>query len=234
MIEAVIFDVDGVLVDSYAAHFESWKQLGLETGVTLTEEEFKESFGLRSRDVVRRWKVSDTSISISAGGNGDKGMRPLTDTEVQRLDRRKERIFREILEKDFPGMDGALELIEALAAEKIKIAVGSSAPKENVDLVLNRLGVRDHVQVVVTGEDVQRGKPDPQVFLLAAERLGVPPDRCVVIEDAVPGIEAARSAGMKAVALVSTGRDAATLRAAGPDRVVHALRELSPAALRGL
>lgn len=234
MIEAVIFDVDGVLVDSYAAHFESWKQLGLETGVTLTEEEFKESFGLRSRDVVRRWKVSDTSISISAGGNGDKGMRPLTDTEVQRLDRRKERIFREILEKNFPGMDGALELIEALAAEKIKIAVGSSAPKENVDLVLNRLGVRDHVQVVVTGEDVQRGKPDPQVFLLAAERLGVPPDRCVVIEDAVPGIEAARSAGMKAVALVSTGRDAATLRAAGPDRVVHALRELSPAALRGL
>lgn len=234
MIEAVIFDVDGVLVDSYAAHFESWKQLGRETGVTLTEEEFKESFGLRSRDVVRRWKVSDTSISISAGGNGDKGMRPLTDTEVQRLDRRKERIFREILEKNFPGMDGALELIEALAAEKIKIAVGSSAPKENVDLVLNRLGVRDHVQVVVTGEDVQRGKPDPQVFLLAAERLGVPPDRCVVIEDAVPGIEAARSAGMKAVALVSTGRDAATLRAAGPDRVVHALRELSPAALRGL
>lgn len=234
MIEAVIFDVDGVLVDSYAAHFESWKRLGRETGVTLTEEQFAESFGLRSRDVVRQWKVSDTSISISAGGNGDKGMRPLTDTEVQRLDRRKEKIFREILEKDFPGMDGALELIEALAAEGMKIAVGSSAPKENVDLVLDRLGVRDHVQTIVTGEDVQRGKPDPQVFLLAAVRLGVRPDRCVVIEDAVPGIEAARSAGMKAVALVSTGRDAATLQAAGPDRVVHALGELTPAALRRL
>ena len=114
------------------------------------------------------------------------------------------------------------------------IAVGSSAPEENVQLVLDRLGVRDHVHVVVTGEDVQRGKPDPQVFLLAGERLGVRPDRCVVIEDAVPGIEAARSAGMKAVALVSTGRDAATLQAAGPDRVVHALRELTPAALRRL
>ena len=215
--EAVIFDVDGVLVDSYAAHFESWKRLGKETGVTLDEEQFAESFGRRSRDVIRKYwgsqKVSDTSISIS-------------DSEVERLDRRKEGLFREILEEDFPGMDGAADLIRGLAKHGFRIAVGSSAPKENVDLVLEHLGV--------TGEDVQRGKPDPQVFLLAAERLGVPPDCCVVIEDAVPGIEAARSAGMKAVALVSTGRDAATLGAAGPDRIVRSLRELSPAVLRGL
>ena len=219
MIDAVIFDVDGVLVDSYAAHFESWKRLGGETGVTLTEAQFAESFGRRSREVIRQHWGS---------------MRHLTDAEVERLDYRKEKLFREILEKDFPGMDGARELIEALATGEMRIAVGSSAPRENVDLVLNRLGVGDHVQVVMTGEDVQRGKPDPQVFLLAAERLRVPCDRCVVIEDAVPGIEAARSAGMKAVALVSTGRDAATLQAAGPDRLVHSLRELAPAALRGL
>ena len=214
--EAVIFDVDGVLVDSYAAHFASWIRLGKETGITLTEEQFAESFGRRSRDVIRRY-----------WGHGK-------DSEVERLDRRKEGLFREILEENFPGMDGARELIEALAAAGTKIAVGSSAPKENVDLVLDRLGERHHIQAVVTGEDVQRGKPDPQVFLLAAERLGVPPDRCVVIEDAVPGIEAARSAGMKAVALVSTGRDPETLQAAQPDRVVRSLRELSPAALRGL
>ena len=223
--EAVIFDVDGVLVDSYAAHFESWKRLGKETGVTLDEEQFAESFGRRSRDVIRKYwgsqKVSDTSISIS-------------DSEVERLDRRKEGLFREILEEDFPGMDGAADLIRGLAKHGFRIAVGSSAPKENVDLVLEHLGVRDCIAAIVTGEDVQRGKPDPQVFLLAAERLGVPPDCCVVIEDAVPGIEAARSAGMKAVALVSTGRDAATLGAAGPDRIVRSLRELSPAVLRGL
>jgi beta-phosphoglucomutase len=217
VIEAVIFDVDGVLVDSYAAHFESWKRLGRETGVTLTERQFAESFGRRSREVIRQhWGAS------------------LREAEVARLDRRKEALFREILEVDFPGMEGAAGLIVALAAAHIHIAVGSSAPKENVALVLDRLGVVDRIAAVVTGEDVTRGKPDPQVFQLAAKRLGSAPEACVVIEDAVPGVEAARAAGMKVVALVSTGRDAAALRAAGPDLVVHSLRELSPSRLGGL
>ena len=215
MIEAVIFDVDGVLVDSYHAHFESWKLLGKETGVTLDERQFAESFGRRSREVIRQhWGSS------------------LPEQEVKRLDQRKEGLFREIIERSFPGMDGARELIESLNG--LHVAVGSSAPKENVALVLDRLGVKDRIQAAVTGEDVTRGKPDPQVFQLAAEELGVPADRCVVIEDAVPGIEAARAAGMKVVALVSTGRDASTLRAAGPDLVVRSLRELSAARLRGL
>jgi beta-phosphoglucomutase len=153
---------------------------------------------------------------------------------VRRLDRRKESLFREIVEADFPAMDGAEELMAALAAAGMRIAVGSSAPRENVVLVLDRLHVRAHVEVLVTGEDVAAGKPDPEVFLLAAERLGVPPRGCIVIEDAVPGVQAARAAGMKVVALVSTGRDAATLREAGPDLVVASLRELSPGTLRGL
>ena len=100
--------------------------------------------------------------------------------------------------------------------------------------MLDRLGVRDRIDAIVTGEDVTRGKPDPQVFLLVAERLGAEPRHCVVIEDAVPGIEAARAAGMKGVALVSTGRDEPTLRAAGPHLVVRSLRDLSPDRLRGL
>jgi len=205
VIEAVIFDVDGVLVDSYAAHFESWKRLGGETGVTLTEAQFAESFGRRSREVIRQHWGS---------------MRHLTDAEVERLDYRKEKLFREILEKDFPGMDGARELIEALATDAMRIAVGSSAPEENVELVLDRLGVRDHVHVVVTGEDVQRGKPDPQVFLIAAERLAVAPARCVVVEDAPAGLEAARHAGMRAIGVRTTH---ATLRA---DIVVDTLDDL--------
>ena len=217
MIEAVVFDVDGVLVDSYQAHFESWKLLGVETGVTLDERQFAESFGRTSREVIRQhWGAS------------------LGDAEIARLDRRKEALFREIVAARFPAMDGARELIEDLDRAGLRIAVGSSAPPENVALVLERLGVRDLMRAIVTGDDVTRGKPDPQVFRLAAERLRTPPERCVVIEDAVPGVQAARAAGMKVVALVSTGRDAATLREAGPERVVRSLRELTAEALRTL
>ena len=212
MIDAVIFDVDGVLVDSYAAHFESWKLRARRPASPSTSASSQRA-SRRSREVIRKhWGAS------------------LPEEEVTRLDRRKEDLFREIVSANFPAMDGARELIESLA--KWRIAVGSSAPKENVALVLDRLGVKDRIDAIVTGEDVTRGKPDPQVFRLAAERLGVAAERCVVIEDAVPGIEAARAAGMKVVALVSTGRDASTLRAAGPSLVVHSLRKVARPPMR--
>jgi beta-phosphoglucomutase len=129
-------------------------------------------------------------------------------------------------------MEGAVELLDALSREGILIAVGSSGPPENVGLVLERLG--RPVRAVVTGMEVTRGKPDPQVFLLAAERLGVPAEYCAVVEDAPAGIEAARAAGMAAVALVSTGRSETELRRCGPDLVVRSLRDLDPSALRRL
>ena len=110
------------------------------------------------------------------------------------------------------------------------MAVGSSAPRENVTAAIDRLGVRDWFDAVVTGSDVQRGKPDPQIFLVAAERLGVPPARCVVIEDAPVGIAAAAAAGMACVGLASTGRTRETLSKA--QLVVDSLSELSPEVLR--
>jgi HAD superfamily hydrolase (TIGR01509 family) len=131
-------------------------------------------------------------------------------------------------------MDGARELVDAVRAAGFRVAVGSSAPPENVALVLERLGGRQLFDAVVNGMDVQRGKPDPQVFLLAAERAGVQPRDCVVVEDARPGIEAARRAGMASVALVSTGRSEDDFRDALPDLIVHSLRELDPQVLTTL
>jgi HAD superfamily hydrolase (TIGR01509 family) len=128
-------------------------------------------------------------------------------------------------------MDGAVELIDALDADGFLLAVGSSGPTENIDLCLERLARRERFAAVVTGADVTRGKPDPQVFLLAAERLGLPPASCCVVEDAAHGVEAACRAGMKAVALTGTApRD----RLADADLVVDQLRELSPAIFRRL
>ena len=211
---AVIFDVDGVLVDSYRAHFASWRQLYGELGIQYTEEAFAADFGRTSRDILRRTLGTDIS-----------------DRQIRRLDERKEALFREILSKDFPAMDGAAELIDALAGDGFWLAVGSSAPLENICLSLEKLNRAAKFSALVTGADVTRGKPDPQVFQLAAERLGLPPASCAVIEDAVHGIEAARRAGMASIALTGTATRA---QLADADLVVDSLRRLSPASIRSL
>ena len=129
-------------------------------------------------------------------------------------------------------MAGAKELLVSLHEAGFKLAVGSSGPPENVAVVVDKLAAHDLFGAVVTGKDVTRGKPDPQVFLLAAKRLGVAPSQCAVVEDARPGLDAAHAAGMKAIGLVSTGRTPEELAVA--DLLVDTLGDLSPAMIRAL
>lgn len=216
---AVIFDVDGVLVDSYHAHFQSWLALAKETGASFGEREFTATFGRTSREIIREfWCPRNKS--------------GWTDAEIRMLDDRKEALYRAIVDRDFPAIDGAGELIDALKTDGWRLAVGSSGPPENVALTLKQLSRASAFTAQVTGVDVTRGKPDPQVFQIAAARLDVPPTCCVVIEDAPAGIDAAKAAGMAAVALLSTGRQRSDFDAAGPDLLVASLRELSPPILR--
>jgi beta-phosphoglucomutase len=216
--QAVIFDVDGVLVDSYHAHCESWRALARETGAEFTESQFAATFGRTSRDILRlHWDHL-----------------PLTDDLIARLDDRKEAIYREIVAAVFPIMDGAVEVIEQLHRAGFRLAFGSSGPAENVELAIERLGVREKIMAIVTGRDVRRGKPDPEVFLRAAERLQVEPRRCVVIEDAPAGIAAAHAAGMAAIALLSRGRAAADFQAEKPELMVGSLREITPSTVQRL
>jgi len=211
---AVIFDVDGVLVDSYDAHMRSWLLMGREHGLTITEEQFASTFGQTSREIIARfWGPT------------------LDDASRDALDARKEAIYRDLIRQHFPAMDGAVALIDALADAGFRLAVGSSGPPENVALTLERLGRADRFDAIVTGRDVTRGKPDPQVFQIAAERLRARPERCIVVEDAPVGIVAARAAGMASVALVGT---VAAERLAGADLVVRSLRELDPSRLAAL
>jgi beta-phosphoglucomutase len=218
MDRAVIFDMDGVLVDSYEAHFDSWRDLAAEHGRTFSPRDFARTFGRTSRDII---------ASVWGGA-------PLSAAAIERLDQRKETLFRVRLARQFPAMDGAPELLHALAAAGFRIAVGSSGPPENVDLVLDRLGARDLFDAVVNGHDVTHGKPDPEVFLLAAARLGVAPVRCVVVEDAPAGIEAATRAGMSSVALLSTGRIRTDFDDVAPSLVLGSLRDLSPGIFEAL
>lgn len=213
---AVIFDVDGVLVDSYQAHFESWQRMGATLGRSMTETQFAATFGRVSREIIAEHWGADC----------------LTPEETAEFDRRKEALYRDIVAANFPAMDGAAELIRLLRAAGFKLAVGSSGPPENVALAVNQLGAAELVHARVTGSDVTRGKPDPQVFLLAAERLAIPPARCAVVEDAPVGIAAANAAGMASIALLSTGHTAESITAAR--LIVRSLRELTPQRIAAL
>jgi beta-phosphoglucomutase len=207
--KGVVFDMDGVLIDSFAAHFESWRRLAAEEGREYTRSQFLAGFGRTSREVIAdQW-----------------GPGPLAEERIRELDDRKESLFREIISREFPAMDGAKELIESLADANFRVAVGSSGPPANVRLAIERLGIGSRLSAIVTGGDVHRGKPDPQVFQLAAERMAVRPSRCVVVEDAPVGVEAAKRGGMRAIGLASTGRTVEQL--SGADLVVKSLRELT-------
>lgn len=210
----VIFDMDGVLIDSYRAHFESWHRLATEHGLELTEQQFAATFGQTSRQIIRKlWP-----------GKVDE-------EQLVRWDAQKEAFYRKGILDEFPEMAGVNELLEALHAAGFALGVGSSGPPENVKVVLNRLKAAHVFIATVNGTEVTHGKPDPEVFLLAAGKLGIEPSRCAVIEDAPAGVQAARSAGMVPIALTGTvGRP----RLAGAALVVDSLRELSPELITSL
>ncbi len=213
---AVIFDMDGVLIDSYHAHYRSWLEMAKPEGLHFTEAEFATTFGHTSRKIIARF-----------WGEGR-----YDDAQIAELDERKEIAFRKIIEADFPAMPGAVELLRSLRAAGYRLAVGSSGPPENVAMVLEKLGATGLFDAVVTGADVSRGKPDPEVFLLAAQRLGVVPGNCAVIEDAPAGVAAANAAGMTSVGLLSTGRTRKDLAAA--QAIVESLEDLTPQILHEL
>ena len=213
--EAVIFDMDGVLVDSNRAHYQSWVEVAAEKGLAYGEAEFQKTLGRTSRELIAQlW--------------GDI----LSEAEIAELDLRKEAVFRRIVDADYPAMPGSIELLDTLDAAGFRIALGSSAPAENVEQALQRMQLRGRLQAIVSGSEVTRGKPDPEIFLTAADRLGVAPNRCVVVEDAVAGIAAAAAAGMACVGMASTGHTHESLAAA--DLIVDSLAELTPAVFRRL
>jgi len=212
---AVIFDADGVLVDSYRAHFEAWRALGRRLGRDMTEQRFAGTFGMRNEDL----------MPILWG-------EAVPEADIPAWSRWKEATYREILLRDFPAMDGARELIDALRRAGFRLAVGSSGPPENVAVCLKGLRRAGAFAATVDGSEVARGKPEPEVFLKAAAKLGVPPAACAVVEDAVAGVEAAKRAGMVAIGLTgTTTREALAARA---DVVVDSLRDLTPETIAAL
>lgn len=210
----VIFDMDGVIVLSEEAHWLAWRDAAAKRGVALAYETFLSCFGRVNADCVRIMIGEDVGSEESA-----------------RIAEEKEAAMREIIRGRIPIAPGLNELLGALVDDGAALAVGSSAPPENVDLVLDGAALRPRFAAVVNGSDVRRGKPAPDVFLLAGERLGVASGRCAVIEDAPAGIRAARAAGMTAIGVATTHTREQLLEAGA--HVVHAdVASLTPALVR--
>lgn len=209
----VIWDMDGVILDSAEQHWASWRDLAAETGATFTREDFRRTFGQRNDDIIPKYWPARTPQAVA----------PLAE--------RKEDLFRASLRASARALPGALELLRACHDAGMLQALGSSAPVANIQLVIELLGLGDLLEAAVSGEDAVNGKPAPDIFLAAARALGLAPYHCVVIEDAAHGVQAAKAAGMRCVA-VTNGTPNAELRIA--DRVVAHLTDLTATDLSGL
>jgi beta-phosphoglucomutase len=216
--KAAIWDVDGTLVDTAELHFQAWQAVCREQGRDFTRSDFAATFGQRNPEIIRMlFGERFNSEEIAAFGD------------------RKEVRYRSAASKGVELLPGARRLVEDLHRTGFVQAIGSSAPRANLELILRITGIARFFDVEISSEDTQRGKPDPQVFRLAAERLGIAPARCVVFEDAVAGVQAARAGGMKCVAVRCVGHHSeASLRQAGADLVVDTLEHVSAAAIADL
>jgi beta-phosphoglucomutase len=212
---AAIFDWDGVVIDSSTQHEKSWELLAAETGKPLPAGHFKKGFGKKNQVIIP---------DVLAWSHDPE--------EIQRLGDRKEELYRELVsEGGMTILPGASELLAALKASGIPRAVASSTSRTNLEAIFASTGLHQFFDAVVSAEDVVNGKPAPDVFLKAASLLGVPPKRCIVFEDALFGIEAARRAGMKVVAVATTN----PLDILGhADRAVESLEEVSVGDLQAL
>lgn len=185
---AVLWDMDGVLVDSGPYHYRSWQMAFAERGLSFGEEDFWRTFGQRN----------DSIIADVVGPD-------LPREQAEAIAESKERHYRQIVRREgIAALPGVRPWLERLHRRGLPQAVVSSAPPENLAVVLEAIGAAPFFQALVSGSDVTRGKPDPEPFLLAARRLGVPPARCIVVEDAPAGLEAARRAGMACLALTTS------------------------------
>ena len=190
MNRAVLWDMDGTLVDSAEHHWKAWRDVMSREGFPVTHEQFLATFGQRNDSILRQWL-------------GER----VTSELIQCIGNAKETLYRKLVREHGIGpLPGALEWVNLLHRQGWGQAIASAAPRANIETILDVLQASQCFQAIVSADDVHRGKPDPEVFLIAATKLGVAPEQCIVVEDALHGVEAARAAGMKSIGVSKNGK----------------------------
>ena len=200
-----IFDHDGVLVDSLELHTQAWVEMARRSGLSFPPRFIHETFGMTNPSIFRKLL-------------GDKA----GDHDIQGYSDLKELCYRDVARGKIQLMNGVRDVLDALTAERVKLAIGSSGVLPNLELTVNECGLTGRFAAIASLEDITHGKPDPEVFLVAAKKAGGEPRHSVVFEDATVGIKAAKAAGMYAVGVMTTHPRAA-LQDAGADEVVENL-----------
>lgn len=190
MTKALIFDMDGVLVDTEALHKKAWMDFFFKHDVPVTDTDITKMRGVRAVEIIKKF------------------MPGKSDDEVYALRSERVQMQVEALEVGVTPVNGVLDFIHAAKDAGLKIGVATSAVPDTTNIVIAAIGVDALADAVVTADDVTRGKPDPEIYLTTAKRLGVPPEECIVFEDAPAGIAGALAAGMKVCALLTShGRE---------------------------
>lgn len=210
--EAVLWDMDGTLADTAELHYLTWKHALAEVGLELTPEKFTATFGMNNLGI----------LEVLLGKTPPPEL-------VDFISEKKEGEYRRLLRGNIKLLPGVRDWLKWLHDHHIRQAVASSAPPENINVFVDELDVRSYFDALVSGFDMP-GKPNPKIFLLAAERLGVEPARCLVIEDAIAGVEAARRAGMSCLAVTTTNPREALCHAC---QVVDTLDQIQPSEVIG-
>lgn len=214
---ACLFDMDGVIVDNHRYHLESWITFFNKYGIAMSEKKYKAKVNGRIMPVVLKNLFGES----------------ITSEDVTRFGNEKEEAYRELYRPHVTPTPGLVSFLNYLKQEGIPCAVGTSAPPENVDLVMDNTGLRSYFETIIDDKAVTRGKPDPEVYQLGARALGVPDENCVVFEDALLGIEAGKNAGMKVVA-VATTHTRSELEETAADLIIDHFQGLTLSQLEGL
>lgn len=208
MIRAVIFDMNGVIIDDEEYHQIAWRELCTTYGWTLTENDFqKEVFGRPEKDTISFLLRHEA-----------------TEEEVERYSSERVKIAMELFKPQIKLTTGLFNFLEELKTHNIPMGIGTSSRRVYMNFIMDTLQIRSYFKIILTAQDIIHGKPDPEMYLKVAHGLDVLPNQCIVFEDSVTGIEAAKSAGMKAVALTTTN---SAERLVAADKIIHSFNEIT-------